>query len=76
MTERAKRLAYFLEENYGWFISENRARCPECGETVYDDYNFCRCCGRKVNKKWFAKERKEAYRQIENAIEYALEEDI
>lgn len=69
MTDRARRLGRYLENNLGWEIQDNRAECG-CGVVSYGA-KFCRECGKKLPKP---PKKKETYESLELAISYALNE--
>ena len=71
MTDRARRLAEYLEKELGWQVYDDVKKC-NCGETSYGNRKFfCYSCGKKLPKM---KPRRETIEQLEEAIIFALKE--
>lgn len=70
MTERAKRLAKYLE-GIGWTIDDDSRECKQCNSTIYGgSYKFCPHCGTKTAQK-----KKTAIAELEEGLKYALKEE-
>lgn len=68
MTERAKRLAEFLEEK-GWTVFEEKYVCHKCSlSTGYG--KFCYRCGSPLKRD--RKNERDVIGEIESAIKFAL----
>lgn len=73
MTERAKRLADYLENELDWIVYDRRMGCGECGETTLGmNAKFCSSCGNPLEHREDVKER--ALEELEGALKYTLEE--
>lgn len=71
-TKRAKRLEKYLSETLGWTTFEETKICPNCKNTFYDGSEFCSQCGAKLKNNNDGL--KELLEELEDAIQYALEE--
>ena len=74
-TDRAKRLAWYLEKKLDWSVNETLPRTctnSECCHIVFKpEDRFCSECGTKLPK---TVKDTEAYDELETAIAYALRE--
>ena len=69
MSERAMRLAKYLEEELGWTVYDEVKKCT-CGNTEYfREKRYCSKCGKNLP---LARPRKDTIEQLERAIEFAI----
>lgn len=70
MTNRAKRMIKYLEENLGWTVMQYKTECPK-GHIRNGYGNYCIECGSKMKDI----KDTDSVKQVEEAIKYALKEN-